>query len=56
VDEARQYVIVAVVGGGENWLKASVIKESGYKGIYLDDTAYVNVDYITFAGSFEHDH
>jgi hypothetical protein len=60
VDETRESVnvsvIVAVLGGVSAWPKASVVKESGYKGMYLDDIAYVNLDYITFAGSFEHGH
>ena len=60
MDETREFVnvsvIVAVLGVGSNWFKAPVIKESGYSGMYLDDIAYVNMDYITFAGSFEQGH
>jgi len=33
-------------GGGSTWLKASVIRESGYSGKYLVDIAYVNMDIV----------
>jgi len=37
-------VIVAVLGGGVSLASGIRIKESGNKGMYLDDITYENVD------------